>query len=687
MDHELFRARYNDLVIEINKHNELYYKNNTPVISDQEYDKLYNELKELEEQFPELISTESPLKKVGYETENELFTKVIHKNPMLSLGNTYNLSEVFNFLDRIAKSFELNTEIEVVCEPKFDGISIELVYENGRFVRAVTRGDGVTGDDVTKNVKLIKSIPEKSNLFRGNFAIRGEIFMTFSTFESLNAVRIENGEKLFMNPRNAAGGTLHLKDTSEAAKRPLEIYVYDLLTEHEDVKSHDQMIKLLSENNFPVFEKSKVLNVKDRSEIENIIKSWDLRRANLEFPVDGLVFKVNSFKQRQILGTNIKDPRWGFAFKFPSDELETELLDVELNVGRTGAVTPVAVLKPVLLDGTRVSRASLHNFDYIKEKDLRIHDIVKVKKAGEIIPQVTVLVRHTDFSFEIKVPENCPSCGYPLSRKITSQKKNRKSENEQKEFEEEKALRCTNFNCSSRMENALIHFISRDMMNFDTMGEKLVHQLFEKGLVRKPSDFYKLTVENLSELERMGKKSAKNIIDSIEKSKTNELWRIIHALGISGVGKANSKLLANHLGSFEKLLSINDDNREDFRDELISIDGIGDTVAADIISLLSDELFIEELKILAAFLKPQINTQVSGVLSGKSLCITGTLSKPRDYFEKLISENGGMVRNSVSSKLDFLVCGDNAGSKKEKAEKAGVKILSENELISMLASV
>ncbi|MBN2723529.1 MAG: NAD-dependent DNA ligase LigA [Deltaproteobacteria bacterium] len=682
MNPELFRSRYNQLVIDINHHNQLYYSNNSPIISDEEYDRLYRELKELEEQFPELISEYSPTRKIGNTEPENIFKKTLHTRKMLSLSNTYNFNEVLNFFNRITKALETE-KLQVVCEPKFDGISIELVYEKGKLKRAVTRGDGITGDDVTANVMQIKTIPHHLKGFSGNLSIRGEIFMNFSAFEKLNEERQIKGEKLFMNPRNAAGGTLHLKDTSEVSKRPLDIFVYDLLSPADHLGYHDKMIDFFMDCGLPVYSRSDVFDIEDIINIKTTIDDWDKKRKNLEFPIDGLVFKLNSFSQRDSMGTNIKDPKWGFAYKFPSDEMETKLLDIELNVGRTGSITPVAVLDPVLLDGTRVSRASLHNFEYIKEKNLMLNDIVKVKKAGEIIPQVISSVLHTPESIEIKEPELCPACGNPLQRKNTTQKIKSSSEETETSYIEEKNIRCINHSCPSRLKNSLIHFVSRDMMNIEAIGEKLIEQMFSEGLIRRGVDIYKLTRQQILSLERKGEKSADIIITSIEKSRHTQLNRVINAIGIPGTGKANSRNLSEKFHTIDNLLEISK-NIDSFREELLEIDGIGDNVANEIISFFSNDDEQSHLEELSEVLVFQDLTSSTGKIP-YSFCITGTLSKPRRELEEIILKNGGNIKNDVSSKLDYLLCGENSGSKLKKAEKLGVKIMAESEFWKILS--
>jgi DNA ligase (NAD+) len=691
--------KYKNLCREIEGHNRLYYQQNDPKISDQDYDKLYKELEKIELEHPSLMGDFSPTQRVGALLgEGEKFEKITHEVPLLSLSNTYNVEDIQVFFSRILYMNSKTKEklkfpeelVEMSIEPKFDGVSIEIIYENGELVRAVTRGDGLLGDDITNNVRTIKSIPSLLiPPYPQKLVVRGEIFMTFKNFERLNGIRSEKDEKLFMNPRNATAGTLHLKDPNEVDRRNLSCFVYDVLSENVGEK-HIDLYALLERVGLPIESIPPLIDLSDFSvqQIQNIINQWNEKREILPYPVDGIVFKINSISQRGILGTNIKDPKWGFAFKFPADRLSTKLIDVEINVGRTGAVTPVAVLTPILLDGSMVSRASLHNFEYIREKDLQINDTVIIEKAAEIIPQVVEVKQHNNDSIKIEIPKFCPSCESTLYKRAFPPKKLKKEKTDQSTPKErfEKVLRCPNPLCNARLEQGLIYFVKRDNMNIDAVGEKLIAQLFSKGLVVTPSQFYQLQLTDLFKLDRMGEKLAVKILKSINKSKKVTFAKFISSLGIAGIGKSNARILAQWFKAPHAILQFKNNNLEDLSQTLNEIDGIGEVLAKDIITHLTNDEVLSEIENLLKYIEIEnLESTSTSLFTEKNIAFTGKLSKPRGEFQDLIEKLGGKFSSSVTKKLDFLVCGENSGSKKLKAEKIGsITILSETEFLQMV---
>lgn len=655
------------LTEKINYHNELYYQQNRTEISDQEFDKLLESLIKLEEQFPQLKSPHSPTQRVGG-TITKSFPTVYHKYPMLSLGNTYSPEELEDFDSRVAKGLD-GDPYEYMCELKFDGVSMSLTYENGVLVRGVTRGDGVRGDDVTTNVKTIRSIPLTINAknLPESFEVRGEVFLPRAVFEKLNKEREDIGEEKYANARNTASGTVKMQDSGEVARRKLECYVYNLLGDN-DVETHEESIKKLEQWKFnvsPTYKKCK--NIK---EVLKYIEHWEKKRLELPLETDGVVIKVNSLEQQQTLGFTAKSPRWAIAFKYKAESMSTRLNGVTYQVGRTGAITPVAELEPIFLAGTTVKRASLHNANEIERLDLRIGDYVFVEKGGEIIPKVTAVdqAKRTNKAKPIKYITECPECGTELIR-----------------TEGEAAHYCPNVNgCPPQIKGRVEHFIQRKAMDIDSMGEQTIHQLFELGLLKTPADLYDLTKADLFKLDKVKEKSAQNMLDGIAQSKAAPFESVLFAIGIRYVGKTVAEKLARHFKNIDEIMTAT-------FDQLLEAPEIGEKIAQSVIEFFrmpANKKEIERLK------KAGLNFEVveqevvmdSENLGGKTFVISGTFEKyERDDLKDVIIRNGGKVLSSISGKLDYLLAGDNMGpAKKEKAEKLGVKIISEPEFEKLL---
>lgn len=669
MNIEAAKVRIAELSDELHKHNHLYYQVSAPIISDREFDLLLEELIAIEKEFPELLKNDSPSQRVGGSiTKN--FKTVEHKYPMLSLGNTYSEQDLIDFDQRIKKA--IGDDFEYVCELKFDGLAIGLTYEDGKLVQAITRGDGTKGDDVTANVKTINTIPLK--LQKGNypsaFEIRGEVFMHRTTFDLLNKEREEIGETLFANPRNFASGTLKMQDSREVAKRGLDCYLYFLLAENLSFETHYESLEAAKQWGFHVSTTYKLCKTIDA--VFEFINHWASEREKLSFDIDGIVIKVNSYAQQKALGFTAKSPRWAIAYKYKAAEVETELLSVDYQVGRTGAITPVANLKPVLLAGTTVKRASLHNADQIEKLDLHEFDVVKVEKGGEIIPkiiEVNVEKRKAGAS-KIQYITHCPECNALLVRK----------EGEAQHY-------CPNEDeCAPQIVGKMQHFTSRKAMNIDSLGDETIEQLFQAGLISGITDIYKLKDKELQllQLERFASKSVHNLIQGIEKSKENAFEKVLFGLGIRYVGETVAKKLAIAFKNIEGLMMAN-------FEELIGVDEIGERIAQSILDYFAKE----EHKELIQFLKEQglqfelVEKEIvmeSNLLEGKSFLISGVFSKySREELKEKIEANGGKILSSISAKLNFLVAGDNMGpSKLQKAQKLNIPLLTEEELEKML---
>lgn len=640
----------------LDKYSYQYYVLDNPEISDYEFDMLMQELKLLEEQFPELILSTSPTQRVGGMALNK-FEKVSHTVQMASLQDVFSFEQVENF---VMKCREELGEVEFSVEPKIDGLSVSLEYENGIFTRGSTRGDGFVGEDVTANLRTIRSIPLKIENAPEFLEVRGEVYMPRESFFSLVEQQELKGEAPFKNPRNAAAGSLRQKDSKITAKRRLDIFIFNVQqVRGREYETHIQSLDDLREMGFRTLPSYRICT--EASEIRAEIDRIGDARAEFGFDIDGVVIKVNRLSQRDIMGATSKTPKWAVAYKYPPEEKETKLIDIEVNVGRTGAITPVAVFEPILLAGTSVSRAVLHNQDFIDEKDIRIGDFIVVRKAGEIIPEVLRSVSHEENSVKFRLPEECPVCGTKSVRD-----------------EGESVLRCPNVSCPAQLLKNMIHFASRNAMNIDGLGEANMKLLVERGLVSSPADLYILRKEQLSKLERFGKKSAENLISAIEASKKNEADRLVFGLGIRNIGQKAAMLLCEKFGGIEALL-----NAE--KGEISSIEGFGDVMAESVFNALREPHTIELINRLREYgVNMSYSRKSTGDdrFSGLTFVLTGTLpTMKRDEAKKLIESFGGRVSGSVSKKTSFVVAGEDAGSKLVKAQELGIVILSETELI------
>ncbi len=658
--------RIDQLREELHTHNYNYYVLNAPVITDQEFDHLMRELQDLEAKHPEHFDPNSPSVRVGSDL-NKNFKQVEHKYPMLSLGNTYSQAEVTEFYDRVSKS--LNEDFEICCEMKFDGTSISLTYEHGKLVQAVTRGDGVRGDDVTDNVKTIRTIPLiLHGDYPDSFEMRGEILMPWDVFEELNRERELREEPLFANPRNAASGTLKSQNSAVVASRKLDAYLYYMLGENLPHDGHYENLMEAEKWGFKISHITK--KVHSLQEIFDFINYWDVERKNLPVATDGIVLKVNSLRQQRNLGYTAKSPRWAIAYKFQAERALTRLNKVTYQVGRTGAVTPVANLDPVQLSGTTVRRASLHNADIIASLDLHIGDMVYVEKGGEIIPKITgvdIDSRSADAE-KVEFITHCPECGSKLIR-----------------YEDEAAFYCPNeTGCPPQIKGKIEHFISRRAMNIEGLGPETVDQFYQEGLIHNVADLYSLSADDICRLDHMGEKSADNIIQGIARSKEVPYERVLFALGIRFVGETVAKKVAKAFRSIDALAAAN-------LDALIHVDEIGLKIAQSIISYFADEKNRELVERLRnAGLKLEADEEdLSGhtdILQGKSIVISGVFSRhSRDEYKELIEKHGGKNVGSISKKTSFILAGDNMGpSKLEKARSLGIAIIDENEFLSMI---
>ena len=622
MNIEEARIKVTELTKELNYHNDRYYNHDDPVIPDYEYDAMLRDLENLEAQFPELLLPTSPTQRVGG-SRGEKFSPVTHTVPMESLHDSFSEDEIRDF-DR--KVREVVNDPAYVVEPKFDGLSVSCEYRNGVFVRGSTRGDGVTGEDVTENLMTIRSLPKRIANAPAFLEVRGEVYMSVKTFERLVAEQENNGEKPFKNPRNAAAGSLRQKDAKITAKRSLDIFVFNIQAlEGAAFATHVQTLDYLTQLGFPT------AFYRAYDTIDDVIReiAWiDAHRGELPCEIDGAVVKLNSLSDRALLGSTAKFPRWAEAYKYPPEEKETELLDIEINVGRTGALTPVGIFKPVLLAGTTVSRATLHNEDFIRERDIHIGDTVLIRKAGEIIPEVLSVVRHAGSGAPFRFPERCPSCGSHIVRE-----------------EGEAAARCTNTACPAQLLRHLIHFVSRDAMDIDGLGPAVLEQLLDNGLIASFSDLYRLKADSLASLDRMGEKSAQNLIAAIEKSKSAEINRLVYALGVRHIGEKAAKLLCEHFLSIEALFGAT-------VEEICAIDGYGAIMAQSVVDYFALEgtrALLAELKALGVQMKPLEKKSKEGLFLGKTFVLTGTLpTMSRKEASALIEQNGGKTVSSVS---------------------------------------
>ncbi|MDB5016869.1 MAG: ligA [Mucilaginibacter sp.] len=664
------KNRIESLSSELKQHNYNYYVLAMPTINDFDFDKKLEELTALEKQFPEFADPDSPTQLVGGFITKE-FVTVKHKWPMLSLGNTYNEQELLDFDQRIRKA--IGDTFEYVCELKFDGLSMSLTYEEGKLVRAVTRGDGIQGDDVTTNVKTINTIPKRlpAGDYPDYFEIRGEVFMHLKAFERLNNERIENGEIPYANPRNFASGTVKMQDSGEVARRPLDCFLYFLYTDKQLFKTHWESLQAVKSWGFHINEHSRLCP--DIQGVFDFINQWDKKRFDLSYDIDGIVIKVNSYAQQQELGFTAKSPRWAIAYKYKAEQVETELLGVSYQVGRTGAVTPVANLKPVLLAGTTVKRATLHNADEI-EKRLKLHegDWVYVEKGGEIIPKIISvnLSKRKPDAEPIQYRATCPACNTPLERK-----------------EGEAAFYCPNEDgCPPQIVGKMQHFINRKAMNIDGLGDETIETLYQKGFIHQISDIYDLHLhsEDLKKLGRFGEKSINNMLDGIEQSKKMPFERVLFGLGIRYVGATVAKKLAVHFKNIDSLSSAS-------FDELKAAEEIGERIALSLIDYFNDDRHKKEIDKLKAqglqFVTEEKEIKLSSeTLSGKTFIISGVFEKySRDELKDIIEQNGGKIVSSISAKLNYLIAGDNMGpAKLEKAQKLNIPIIGDEELLEMI---
>ena len=658
MDHVDAQKRVAELTEIIEYHNNLYYNQDEPEISDFEYDMLLRELEDLEAEFPDLKLPDSPTNKVGG-SAGAKFSPVTHAVVMESLHDSFSHDELRDF-DR--KVREVVPDVKYVVEPKFDGLSVSCEYRNGVFVRGSTRGDGTTGEDVTDNLMTIRSLPKRLKDAPEFLEVRGEVYMSFESFEALVKRQEDNEEKPAKNPRNAAAGSLRQKNAKITAERKLDIFVFNIQqVEGENLTSHEQGLKYLKKLGFP----TAFYNVYDN--IEDVITQIEVigdRRGEYDYAIDGAVVKVDDFSARELLGSTAKYPKWAEAYKYPPEEKPTKLLDIEINVGRTGVLTPVGIFEPVLLAGTTVSRATLHNRDFIVERGINIGDTVLIRKAGEIIPEVLSVVERGGAETECyQFPTVCPSCGSPVSQ------------------DDEAAIRCTNTDCPAQLMRHLIHFVSRDAMDIDGLGPAVLEQLSNGGLVKSPADLYRLTAQDISALDRKAEKSANNLVAAIEKSKQNELYRLIFALGVRNIGLKAAKLLCENFVTVDDIMNA---KAEDFA----KIEGFGAIMAQSLenyFALESTHELIDQLKALGLEMKPSEQKQQGGVLEGKTFVLTGTLpTMKRSEAAKLIEQNGGKTSSSVSKKTSYVVAGEEAGSKLTKAQTLGIPILTEEELLAMI---
>lgn len=644
---------------EIEYHNKKYYEEDAPEIDDFEYDKLVRNLEELEERFPELLKQSSPTQKVGGKASQK-FSPVVHEVKMESLHDSFSMEEIIAFEKKVRVAVK---SPKYVVEPKIDGLSVSVEYQNGKLVRASTRGDGFVGEDITENILTISSLPKKISSDVSYLEVRGEVFMSKENFLNLTKYQESEGLKSFKNPRNAAAGSLRQKDSRITASRNLDIFIFNIQKiDGKEFKSHKESLEFLKNLSLPV-----VPMCTECENIEEILREIErIGNIKLELPyqTDGAVVKLDLLKERDLLGSTSKFPRWAEAFKYPPEEKKTKLLDIEINVGRTGVLTPVGILNPIFVSGSTISRVVLHNQDFISEKDIRIGDEVVIRKAGEIIPEIVKVYSHKENSEQFVFPKVCPSC-----------------KSEVVKVEGEVALRCVNMDCPAQLLRNLIHFVSKGAMDIDGLGETIVKNMVSQNIIKSAHDIYNLKLEDISSMERMGDKSAENLINSIEKSKSRGLDKFIFALGIRHVGQKASKLIAKTFKSIDKLMIASEE-------DISQIDGIGDIIAKSIVSYFKipqNIELIENLKNCGINMEFKDNV-IDNKLSGKSFVLTGTLQKyTRTEASKLIESLGGTVTSSVSKKTSYVLAGSEPGSKVDKAKKLGVDIISEEEFENMIS--
>ena len=657
------KTRMDELIDQINYHSNKYYNDDAPEISDYEYDNLMKELIKIEEENPQIKRADSPSSRVGGKPLDK-FTQITHKIPMLSLSNAYSDKDLKDFDKRVRELAD--DSVEYVVEFKIDGLSVGLTYKNGVFEKGATRGNGVVGEDITENLRTVKTIPLKINDTE-EVVVRGEVYISKENFEKINELQEEQGLQLFANPRNLAAGTLRQLDSKLTAKRPLDIFIFNLeYIENTNLKSHSESLEYLKNLGFKVSTDYKVC-----SNIEGVIKHieyWTENRSKLPFEIDGMVIKVNDLQQRDIMGYTAKSPRWAIAYKFPAEQKKTKLIDIIVEVGRTGTITPTAILEPVRLAGTTVSRATLHNEDYINEKDIKIGDTVLVQKAGDIIPQVVQVVKddRDGNEIEFKFPDKCPVCSEPTVR-----------------LEGEAAVKCINISCPAQIRRGIIHFASRDAMNIEGLGESIVGLLLDNNIIKDIADLYYIKKEDVINLERMGEKSAENLIKAIEKSKQNELYRLINGLGIKYIGVKGAKVLAKSFDSLDEIINAD-------AVQLTNLEEFGDIMANSVVEFFKEE---KNMTVINKLKEAGVNTEsiknkdesIVNIFEGMKIVLTGTLpTLKRNDAKEMIEARGGKATSSVSKSTTFVLAGEEAGSKLTKANELGVEVIDEAKFLDIL---
>ena len=663
MGKEDIKLQIDNLIDKINYHSDKYYNQDTPEISDFEYDMLMKELIKLEAENPEFKRVDSPSNRVGGMALDK-FDQVTHKNPMLSLSNAYSAEDLRDFDRRVREMTDGN--VEYVVEFKIDGLSVGITYENGEFKSAATRGNGIIGEDISKNAMTIKSVPLKIDDKR-EIIVRGEVYISKENFEKVNEYQEEHDLQVFANPRNLAAGSLRQLDSKLTAKRPLDIFVFNLenINELDGIDTHSDSLEYLKKLGFSVSENYKIC--KSIDEVIEFIEYWTENRGSLKFDIDGMVVKVNNIEQRNEMGFTAKSPRWAIAYKFPAERKKSKILDIEVEVGRTGTITPTAILEPVRLAGTSVSRATLHNEDFIREKDIKLFDHVIVQKAGDIIPQIVEVVKEdrTGDEKDFVMPSVCPECGEPTVR-----------------LEGEAAVKCINISCPAQIRRGMIHFVSREAMDIDGMGESIITLFLKEGLIKDVSDIYYLKKEQIVPLERMGEKSADNLIKAIEKSKSNDLWRLINGLGIRFVGVKGAKILASNFSSLDEIMNAD-------VERLQQLEEFGSIMSESVVKFFREE---QNLAVIQKLKDAGVNTEagedksegIPQLFEGMKIVLTGTLpTLKRNQAKEIIELRGGKATSSVSKSTTFVLAGEEAGSKLTKANDLGIKVIDEDMFLKL----
>lgn len=663
MGKEDIKLQIDNLIDKINYHSDKYYNQDTPEISDFEYDMLMKKLIKLEAENPEFKRVDSPSNRVGGVALDK-FDQVTHKNPMLSLSNAYSAEDLRDFDRRVREMTD--GDVEYVVEFKIDGLSVGITYENGEFKSAATRGNGIIGEDISKNAMTIKSIPLKIDDKR-EIIVRGEVYISKENFEKVNEYQEEHDLQVFANPRNLAAGSLRQLDSKLTAKRPLDIFVFNLenINELDGIDTHSDSLEYLKKLGFSVSENYKIC--KSIDEVIEFIEYWTENRGSLKFDIDGMVVKVNNIEQRNEMGFTAKSPRWAIAYKFPAERKKSKILDIEVEVGRTGTITPTAILEPVRLAGTSVSRATLHNEDFIREKDIKLFDHVIVQKAGDIIPQIVEVVKEdrTGDEKDFVMPSVCPECGEPTVR-----------------LEGEAAVKCINISCPAQIRRGMIHFVSREAMDIDGMGESIITLFLKEGLIKDVSDIYYLKKEQIVPLERMGEKSADNLIKAIEKSKSNDLWRLINGLGIRFVGVKGAKILASNFSSLDEIMNAD-------VERLQQLEEFGSIMSESVVKFFREE---QNLAVIQKLKDAGVNTEagedksegIPQLFEGMKIVLTGTLpTLKRNQAKEIIELRGGKATSSVSKSTTFVLAGEEAGSKLTKANDLGIKVIDEEMFLKL----